>query len=94
MLELFATDPQQRLDAWAIDGDRTAAGTPILAADISGSLSLPSEWYLAVFWYLLPATFIVLVGLGAADFLSKPVDAEKLRESIRLAFGAPIIDHE
>ena len=47
VLKLFATNPQQRLNAWAMDGERTATGTPILAADISGSLSLPSEWYLA-----------------------------------------------
>ncbi len=30
---------------------------------------VPPEWYLAVFWYAMPAIFIVLVGLGAADFL-------------------------
>lgn len=30
---------------------------------------VPREWYLAVFWYAMPAIFIVLVGLGAADFL-------------------------
>lgn len=31
--------------------------------------AVPPEWYLAVFWYLLPVLFIILVGLGAADFL-------------------------
>lgn len=31
--------------------------------------TVPPEWYLAAFWYALPAAFIVLVGLGAADFL-------------------------
>lgn len=31
--------------------------------------SVPPEWYLALFWYALPISFIVLVGLGAADFL-------------------------
>jgi Trk K+ transport system NAD-binding subunit len=31
--------------------------------------SSPPEWYLAAFWYGLPVIFIVLVGLGAADFL-------------------------
>lgn len=30
---------------------------------------VPSAWYLALFWYLMPVAFIVLVGLGAADFL-------------------------
>lgn len=31
--------------------------------------TVPPEWYLAAFWYALPAAFLVLVGLGAADFL-------------------------
>ncbi len=45
--ELFVTSPEVSLDAWALPGDRTATGAPILAADIRGPLSLPSEWYLA-----------------------------------------------
>lgn len=45
--ELFATPPEVSLNAWALPGDRTATGAPILAADIRGPLSLPSEWYLA-----------------------------------------------
>jgi len=45
--ELFATPPEVSLNAWALSGDRTATGAPILAADIVGPLSLPSEWYLA-----------------------------------------------
>jgi penicillin amidase len=45
--ELFVTLPEVSLNAWALPGSRTATGAPILAADISGSLSLPSEWYLA-----------------------------------------------
>lgn len=31
--------------------------------------TVPPEWYLAAFWYALPAAFLILVGLGAADFL-------------------------
>lgn len=45
--ELFVTSPEVSLDAWALSGDRTATGALILAADIRGPLSLPSEWYLA-----------------------------------------------
>jgi penicillin amidase len=45
--ELFATLPEVSLNAWALPGSRTATGIPILAADIRGPLSLPSEWYLA-----------------------------------------------
>ncbi|MEQ8672407.1 MAG: NAD-binding protein [Aggregatilineales bacterium] len=29
----------------------------------------PAEWYLVVFWYMLPVIFIFIVGLGAADFM-------------------------
>ncbi|MGD2069990.1 MAG: NAD-binding protein [Gemmatimonadota bacterium] len=30
---------------------------------------VPAEWYLVAFWYALPAVFIILLGLGAADFV-------------------------
>jgi Trk K+ transport system NAD-binding subunit len=29
----------------------------------------PPEWYLVAFWYALPPIFVLLVGLGAADFV-------------------------
>lgn len=45
--ELFAASPRVKLTAWALPEDRTTTGAPMLAADISGPLSLPSEWYLA-----------------------------------------------
>lgn len=31
--------------------------------------SVPPEWYLVAFWYALPVVFVVLVALGAADFV-------------------------
>lgn len=31
--------------------------------------TVPPEWYLAAFWYVMPVALIVLVGLGAADFV-------------------------
>lgn len=88
MPELFATDPEQRLDAWAMDGDRTATGTPILAADTSGSLSLPSEWYLADLQFstgpaigaTMPGVPFVIVGRNtrvAWAFRSFPVPDEE-----------------
>lgn len=88
VLELFATNPQQRLNAWAMDGERTATGTPILAADISGSLSLPSEWYLAdlqfstgpVIGATMPGVPFVIVGRNvrvAWAFRSLPVPDEE-----------------
>jgi Trk K+ transport system NAD-binding subunit len=42
--------------------------------------SVPPEWYLALFWYALPLTFIVLVGLGAADFLDLFFNREENRD--------------
>jgi Trk K+ transport system NAD-binding subunit len=30
---------------------------------------VPSEWYLVIFWYLLPPIGVLIIGLGAADFL-------------------------
>ena len=29
----------------------------------------PPEWYLILFWYLLPPVFVFLIGMGAADFV-------------------------
>ena len=86
--ELLATDPQQRLNAWAMDGDRTATGTPILAAEISGSLSLPSEWYLADLQFstgpaigaTMPGVPFAIVGRNARvawAFRSLPVPDEE-----------------
>lgn len=31
--------------------------------------TVPPEWYLVAFWYVLPVAFVVLLGLGAADFV-------------------------
>ena len=45
--ELLSISPEVSLNAWALGGSRTVSGSPILAADISGPLPLPSEWYLA-----------------------------------------------
>ena len=86
--ELLATDPQQRLNAWAMDGDRTATGTPILAAEISGSLSLPSKWYLADLQFstgpaigaTMPGVPFAIVGRNARvawAFRSLPVPDEE-----------------
>lgn len=51
---------------------------------------VPPEWYLAVFWYLLPAVFIVLVGLGAADFLdlffNREDDRDRWSEALAMTY--------
>ena len=31
--------------------------------------AVPSEWYLIIFWYLMPPIGVFIIGLGAADFL-------------------------
>ncbi|MGK7296862.1 MAG: penicillin acylase family protein [Candidatus Wenzhouxiangella sp. M2_3B_020] len=35
------------LDVWAVPASRTVSGAPTLAADVTGPLALPSQWYLA-----------------------------------------------
>ncbi len=41
---------------------------------------VPSELSLVAFWYLMPAVFILLVGLGAADFLDLFFNREEHRD--------------
>jgi voltage-gated potassium channel len=36
---------------------------------LQSSLEVPAEWYLVIFWYLLPPIFIFIVGNGVADFV-------------------------
>jgi len=48
--------------------------------------SVPPEWYLVAFWYALPVVFVLLVGLGAADF----VDLFLNRDENRDAWGEAI----
>ena len=45
--ELFLDRPDARLNAWDLPADRTVSDAPIIATDVTGSLSLPSQWYLA-----------------------------------------------
>lgn len=51
---------------------------------------VPPEWYLALFWYAMPALFIVLVGLGAADFLdlffNREDDRDRWSEALAMTF--------
>lgn len=90
--ELFATSPEVSLNAWVLSGDRTATGAPILAADIVGPLSLPSEWYLAdlqlptgaAIGATLPGVPFVVIGRNervAWAFRSTPQEAVKEPEA-------------
>lgn len=51
---------------------------------------VPPEWYLALFWYALPAAFILLVGLGAADFLdlffNRGDDRDRWSEALAMTY--------
>lgn len=51
---------------------------------------VPPEWYLALFWYAMPAIFIVLVGLGAADFLdlffNREDDRDRWSEALAMTY--------
>ena len=41
----------------------------------------PPEWYLIIFWYLMPPIGVFIVGLGAADFLSLFFTRHERRDS-------------
>jgi Trk K+ transport system NAD-binding subunit len=51
---------------------------------------VPREWFLALFWYAMPAIFIVLVGLGAADFLdlffNREDDRDRWSEALAMTY--------
>lgn len=51
---------------------------------------VPPEWYLVAFWYLLPAVFVVLVGLGAADFVdlffNRDDDRDRWSEALAMTY--------
>ena len=68
--ELLSPHAAARLDAWALPANRTVSEAPIIAADATGSFSLPSQWYLAdiqlptgpVIGATLPGVPFVIVG--------------------------------
>lgn len=41
----------------------------------------PGEWYLIIFWYLLPLIGVLIVGLGAADFMRLFFNRHERRDS-------------
>ncbi len=51
---------------------------------------VPPEWFLAVFWYALPVAFIILLGLGAADFLdlffNRDDDRDRWSEALAMTY--------
>jgi Trk K+ transport system NAD-binding subunit len=55
--------------------------------------SVPSEWYLVVFWYLLPIVFIFIVGRGAADFIRLFFNRDGRRDAWRRALASTYRNH-
>ena len=53
----------------------------------------PSEWYLVIFWYLLPPTFIFIVGLGAADFVHLFFNRNDRQDAWREAVASTFRNH-
>ena len=55
--------------------------------------SVPPEWYLVAFWYLLPVVFIFIVGRGAADFVRLFFNRDGRRDAWRRALASTYRNH-
>lgn len=53
----------------------------------------PPEWYLVAFWYGLPIVFVLIIGLGAAEFLHLFFNRGDRREAWREAVASTYRDH-
>jgi voltage-gated potassium channel len=53
----------------------------------------PSEWYLVLFWYLLPPIFVFIVGNGVADFVRLFFDRSGRQDAWRKALIATMQHH-
>ncbi len=54
---------------------------------------IPAEWFLMLFWYLLPPTFVLLAGLGAADFVRLFFFRDQRSNAWREAVASTYRDH-
>lgn len=59
-------------------------------AEYSGT---PDEWYLIIWWYLLPAIFVFIVGNGVADFVRLFFNRDERRDAWREAVALTYRDH-
>ncbi len=57
------------------------------------SENAPSEWYLVIFWYLLPPIFIFIVGRGASDFVRLFFNRDERRDAWREAVASTYRNH-
>lgn len=53
----------------------------------------PPEWYLVIFWYLLPPIFIFIVGRGTADFVRLFFNRDARQDSWRAAVASTYRNH-
>lgn len=53
----------------------------------------PSEWYLIIFWYILPVIFVFIVGRGAADFLQLFFNRDNRRDAWSEALASTYRHH-
>lgn len=54
---------------------------------------IPSEWYLVIFWYVLPLIGVFIVGLGAADFMRLFFNRDERRDAWGEAVAATFRHH-
>lgn len=53
----------------------------------------PPEWYLVMFWYLLPPIFVFIISLGAADFVHLFFNPNQRRHRWREAVASTYRNH-
>ncbi len=54
---------------------------------------VPPEWYLVIFWYVLPLLFIFTVGLGTSDFVRLFFNRDERRDAWREAVASTYRNH-
>jgi voltage-gated potassium channel len=54
---------------------------------------VPAEWYLIVFWYLMPPVGVFILGLGAADFLRLFFNRHERRDAWGEAVASMLRNH-
>lgn len=54
---------------------------------------VPPEWYLVIFWYLLPVAAIFIIGRGVVDFVRLFFDRSERRDAWRAAVASTYRNH-
>lgn len=56
-------------------------------------LDLPTEWYLIIFWYLMPAVAVYIIGQGVADFVRLFFNRGERRDAWEAAVASTYRNH-